>query len=75
MCETLGRRIRRARTHYGMTQAELARRVGISSQGLNAIETDKTPDPGASRIREIARVLRVSADFLLGLTNDIEKAA
>jgi transcriptional regulator with XRE-family HTH domain len=58
---------------YGMSQAELARRVGISIQGMNLIEAGKTPDPAASRVREIARVLRVSADYLLGLKDDIEK--
>ena len=73
MSETLGARIRRARTHYGMSQAELARRVGISTQGMNLIEGGKTPDPAASRVREIARVLRVSADYLLGLKDDIDK--
>lgn len=73
MSETLGARIRRARTRYGMSQAELARRVGISIQGMNLIEAGKTPDPAASRVREIARVLRVSADYLLGLKDDIDK--
>jgi transcriptional regulator with XRE-family HTH domain len=72
MSETLGARIRRARTHYGMSQAELARRVGISTQGMNLIEAGKTPDPAASRVREIARVLRVSADYLLGLKDEME---
>ena len=70
MHETLGTRVRRARIRYGMSQAELARRIGISTQGMNLIEAGKTPDPAASRVREIARVLRVSADYLLGLTDE-----
>jgi transcriptional regulator with XRE-family HTH domain len=70
MSETLGERIRQARIRYGMSQAELARRIGISTQGMNLIEAGKTPDPAASRVREIARVLGVSADYLLGLRDD-----
>jgi transcriptional regulator with XRE-family HTH domain len=58
--------------YCGMTQAELARRIGISTQGMNLIETGNTPDPAASRVREIARVLRVSADFLLGLKDKMD---
>jgi transcriptional regulator with XRE-family HTH domain len=72
MAETLGARIRRARQVYGMSQAELARRVGISKNAMNRVETGKTPDPQVSRIQAIARILRVSTDFLLGFTDDAE---
>ena len=65
MPDTLGDRIRDARLHYGMSQAELARRIGISATALNQIESGKTPDPGVSRIIGIARVLGVSTDALL----------
>jgi transcriptional regulator with XRE-family HTH domain len=50
---------------YGMSQAELARRIGISGTALNQIESGKTPDPGVSRIIGIASVLGVSTDSLL----------
>ena len=66
MSESLGDRIRNARTRYGMSQAELARRIGISTTSMNQIESGETPDPRASRIKAIADVLRVSADYLLG---------
>jgi len=65
MADTLGERIRKARLRYGMSQAELARRIGISSTALNQIESGKTPDPGVSRIIGIASVLGVSTDYLL----------
>ena len=65
MPATLGDRIREARLQYGMSQAELARRIGISATALNQIESGKTPDPGVSRIIGIARVLGVSTDALL----------
>jgi transcriptional regulator with XRE-family HTH domain len=66
MPTSLGTRIRIARLRYGMSQAELARRIGISNTAMNQIESGKTPDPAASRIKAIADVLGVSADYLLG---------
>jgi transcriptional regulator with XRE-family HTH domain len=70
MASTLGDRIRQARLRYGMSQAELARRISISSTALNQIESGKTPDPGVSRIVGIASVLGVSTDYLLLGRND-----
>jgi transcriptional regulator with XRE-family HTH domain len=66
MNELLGERIRRVRLRYGMSQAELARRIKVSLNTMNKIEAGETPDPRASRIKAIADVLGVSADFLLG---------
>jgi transcriptional regulator with XRE-family HTH domain len=61
---TLGDRIRQAREHAKMSQAELARRIGLSKNAMNAIEAGET-DPRASRITAIAKTLQVSTDSLL----------
>jgi transcriptional regulator with XRE-family HTH domain len=66
MTELLGDRIRKARIRYGMSQAELSRRVEISKNAMNLIETNKTTDPAASIVKAIADVLQVSTDYLLG---------
>ena len=66
MSELLGERIRKARIRYGMSQAELARRIKVSLNTMNKIEAGETPDPRASRVKAIADVLHVSADYLLG---------
>jgi len=60
----LGTRIRKAREHACISQAELARRIGISKTAMNAIEGGAT-DPRASRIVAIAQELGVSTDTLL----------
>ena len=65
MADTLGDRIRQARARLRMSQAELARRIGISTTAMSAIESDVT-DPRASRITAMADVLGVTADYLLG---------
>ena len=70
MEQTLAERIRASRQAYGMTQGTLAKRIGISKTAMNQMESGETIDPGVSRIREIARVLRVSADYLLGLSDE-----
>jgi transcriptional regulator with XRE-family HTH domain len=53
-----------------MSQSELARRIGVSKQTMYQIETNKTPDPGALKIKAIASILRVSTDYLLSLTDE-----
>lgn len=60
----LGTRIRKAREQARISQAELARRIGISKTAMNTIEGGAT-DPRASRIVAIAQVLGVSTDTLL----------
>ena len=70
----LGTRIRKAREHAHISQAELARRIGISSTAMNAIEGGHT-DPRASRIVAIAQVLGVSTDtLLLGTPTTVKRA-
>ncbi len=70
MAAKLGDRIRQVREHYGMSQAELARRIGISKNSMNLIEANKTPDPAASKVRAVADVLHVSTDYLLGRSDE-----
>ncbi len=66
MEEQLGDRVRKTRERYGMTAAELARRVEISRQQLYMIENNKTSNPGVLKVKAIAEVLKVSIDYLLG---------
>lgn len=68
MQTALGARIRAARERYGMSRAELARRIGISATALYDIEVGRS-EPLAGRIEAIARVLHVTTDELHGLTN------
>ena len=67
MAKQLGDRIRQARERYGMSQAELARRVKVSKQTMYEIESNKTLDPGVLKVLAIAKILRVSVDALVGL--------
>ena len=62
----LGTRIRQRRREIGLTQSELARRVGISASYLNLIEWNKRQIAGA-RLRRIAEALDLPPDELGGL--------
>jgi transcriptional regulator with XRE-family HTH domain len=66
MTEQLGDRIRKARLRFGISQAELSRRIGISKQAMYQIENNITPDPGVLKVKAVADVLNVSVDALLG---------
>jgi transcriptional regulator with XRE-family HTH domain len=75
MSKTIGQRVREARERRGMSQAELARQLRASVNAINMLEQNKIHDPRASRIIGVAKVLQVSADYLLGLKEKIEIAA
>jgi len=65
MKETLGLRIRLARTRRGIKQAELADLIGVSRNAMSLIEKG-TSDPAFSRVQRIAEVLKTSLDYLGG---------
>ena len=70
MATSLHERIRKARQDYGMSQAELARRVNLSANAMNKIESGKTPYPGILQVLAIAEHLKVSLDYLTGRKDD-----
>lgn len=67
--DSTGRRIARAREACGISQGELAERIGQTQQSLSAIENnDGYQRP--RKLREIARILGVSEAYLLMETDD-----
>jgi len=50
-------------------QKELAEKIGITSKAVSAYVTGKA-DPSLARFKDIAEILEVSADYLLGLCDD-----
>ena len=61
-------RIRVLREGRGMTQSELARRLGVTRSGVNAWEMGISV-PSTQYIVELALLFEVSTDFLLGMPN------
>ena len=61
---TLGKRIAYHRKRLGMTQEQLAQRVGVSAQAVSKWETG-TADPSTSNLLALAKLFGVSAEELL----------
>ena len=61
-------RIKILRENKGITQAELARKLGVTRSGVNAWEMGLSI-PSTQYIVELALIFNVSTDYLLGLKN------
>lgn len=59
-----------ARTDVGLTQKQLAQKIGISQQSYSDYENGRT-FPDATTLIELANALNVSIDYLLGRTDDL----
>lgn len=69
MNETIGNRIQRFRKEKGLTQEELAAKLGVSSQAVSKWENDASC-PDISLLPQLCRVLGISTDELLTGKND-----
>lgn len=62
--DTLGGRLARARDAAGMSEADIARQIGVKKTTIVAWETDRAA-PRANRLTMLAGILGVSASWLL----------
>lgn len=69
MAAIRGDRIRERRKQLGLSQEELAAQVGIDQKQISNYESSKG-NPTADSLIELVRVLGVSTDWILGLTDD-----
>lgn len=67
---TLGQRVRYLRKHRGLTQQDLADRLGISQPTVSLIETDETTMPSGSTLAALCKALRTTPDFLVAGAGD-----
>ncbi|MEE5120423.1 XRE family transcriptional regulator [Pseudomonas alliivorans] len=63
--KTTGSRIAASREQKGMNQSELARRLNVTPQSVQAWESDRNV-PRPQRLKAIADVLQVSLSYLVG---------
>ena len=71
MKESIGNRITKYRKALGITQEELASRLGLSSQAISKWECD-TSCPDISLLPELCKVLGITTDELLtGKTDEV----
>jgi transcriptional regulator with XRE-family HTH domain len=65
-------RLKKRREIIGLTQAELAKKLGVSAPTIGMYEQGRR-DPDTNTLKEIAIILETSTDYLLGLTNYSKK--
>lgn len=65
---SLADRIKSLRENAGLTQADVARQLGISRSGVNAWEMGLSV-PSTPYIVELARSFQISTDYLLGMAD------
>lgn len=64
MNETIGNRIQKFRKEKGLTQEELAEKLGVSSQAVSKWENDASC-PDISLLPQLCRILGITTDELL----------
>ena len=66
----LGERVHLLRRRLGWTQRELGEAAGINTNTIARIERSDVKDPGGQMVARLARALRTTTDYLLGLSED-----
>ncbi len=64
----LGERLRQARERRGLSQAELARRIGAGVNQVPRYENGQA-EPSPMLLKRLARSLEITSDYLLGLAD------
>ena len=72
--EIFKERLRIAREFRQINQGELAKRAGLQASAVSHFETG-TRKPSFDNLKRLADALRVTTDYLLGRTDDIEGLA
>lgn len=63
-----GSKLKNLRTQAGLTQKQLADRIGITKSGISFYERqERVPSPDV--LKKLSAVFRVSSDFLLDIDN------
>ncbi len=69
MTNDLGRQLRKLRIHMGMTQQDLADRLGVTKAIISSYEQGNNM-PGYLKLIEMASFFHVSTDYLLGVGDE-----
>ena len=78
MDQTFGQLLKAIRREKGVSQRDLADRVGIDFSYISKVENDRMAPPSADTIQKICEVLEVSTEVLLSksgkLTGELSEA-
>ena len=68
MAKNFGQILRELRRAKGVSQRDLAQRVGVDFSYISKVENDRLPPPSADTIVKLSEALGVESDELLSLT-------
>lgn len=68
--ENIHLRFKEVRQTFGLTQAEIAERLGMKQPAWARLENGGVPDPRSSTIVDICKTFNIDANWLLGLNID-----
>ena len=71
MNETFGSKMREKRRSVGVTQRDLADRIGVDFSYISKVENDRLPPPAADTIVAICKVLNIEPEELLAIKGKI----
>ena len=73
----LGNRLRMVRAARGLMQKDVAAQVGMTARHLSLLEhsPDRLLKVSSERVANLAQTLRVSTDYLLGLSDEVDLEA
>ena len=72
---TMGEKIKDRRKALGMTQQELAKKMGFKTRShISLIEQGERNIP-VNKIKELAKILDISPDYLVGWRNTLESSS
>lgn len=69
---TIGERIKIRRKELGLTQTELAERMGLTSKTTICKAETKDFNPTMDRVKEFAKALDTTPSYLMGWTDSME---
>jgi transcriptional regulator with XRE-family HTH domain len=67
---TIGERVRKRRLELGLSQRELAHRLGVRYATLSDLERGVREEMTIALLRKLARALGVTSDWLIGMYED-----
>lgn len=69
----IGTKIRELRIRYGMTQEQVAEKVGCDRETINRYENHKITNPKSVYLGRLAKLFNVSIDYFLEEENESEE--
>lgn len=70
--ENIHLRFKELRLKQGLTQAEMATKLGMKQPAWARLENGGVPDPRSSTIVDLCKTFKVDANWLLGLNTEVE---